>query len=85
VQDNKSLRSTIRPTCIRSYLLYLQYNSSKQWKAAPVITFLWHSVVLKGTTTKGDEHPHHPVCEACGKEFSNTHELSVHIDEAHRK
>jgi hypothetical protein len=28
--------------------------------------------------TKGDEHLHHPMCE-----FSDTHELSVHIKEAH--
>jgi len=33
---------------------------------------------------KGDEHVHHPVCEACGKEFADTHQLSVHIDEQHR-
>ena len=36
-------------------------------------------------TIEGDEHIHHPVCEVCGKEFSNTHDLSVHIDEEHRK
>ena len=34
--------------------------------------------------TKGDEHLHHPMCEVCQKEFSDTHELSVHINEAHR-
>ena len=33
---------------------------------------------------KGDEHAHHPVCEACGKEFADTHQLSLHIDEQHR-
>ena len=33
---------------------------------------------------KGDKHVHHPVCEACGKEFADTHQLSVHIDEEHR-
>ena len=33
---------------------------------------------------KGDKHLHHPVCEICGKEFVNTHELSVHIDQVHR-
>jgi hypothetical protein len=27
---------------------------------------------------KGDKHVHHPVCEACGKEFADTHQLSVH-------
>jgi uncharacterized C2H2 Zn-finger protein len=35
-------------------------------------------------TKGGDEHLHHPVCEVCQKEFSDTHELSVHINEAHR-
>jgi len=30
---------------------------------------------------KGDEHIHHPVCEVCGKEFADTHQLSVQIDE----
>jgi uncharacterized C2H2 Zn-finger protein len=34
--------------------------------------------------SKGDEHLHHPRCEVCGKEFSDTHELSVHIDKVHR-
>ena len=34
---------------------------------------------------KGDEHLHHPVCEVCQKEFTDTHELSVHIDQTHRK
>ena len=33
----------------------------------------------------GDEHLHHPVCEVCQKEFTDTHELSVHIDQTHRK
>ena len=33
---------------------------------------------------KGDDH-HHPVCEVCQKEFTDTHELSVHIDQTHRK
>lgn len=33
---------------------------------------------------KGDEHLHHPICEVCQKEFNNTHELSVHVDKAHR-
>lgn len=31
-----------------------------------------------------DEHTHHPICEACGKEFSDTRELSEHIDREHR-
>src|SRR5918997_1908905 len=31
--------------------------------------------------TKGDEHLHHPMCEVCQKEFSDTHELSGHINE----
>ena len=31
-----------------------------------------------------DEHLHHPVCEICQKEFKDTNELSVHIDEVHR-
>ena len=34
--------------------------------------------------TKGDKHLHHPLCEICQKEFSNTHKLSVHIDKVHR-
>jgi hypothetical protein len=34
--------------------------------------------------TKGDEHLHHPICEVCGKEFNDTHELSIHIDQVHR-
>lgn len=34
---------------------------------------------------KGDELLHHPVCEVCQKEFTDTHELSVHIDQTHRK
>ena len=33
---------------------------------------------------ESDEHLHHPVCEICQKEFKDTHELSVHIDEVHR-
>jgi uncharacterized membrane protein YvbJ len=37
-----------------------------------------------GMASKGDEHIHHPVCEVCGKEFSDTHQLSMHIDEIHR-
>jgi len=36
------------------------------------------------TSAKGDEHLHHPVCEVCQKEFDDTHELSVHIDNMHR-
>ena len=35
-------------------------------------------------TKGGDEHLHHPMCEVCQKEVSDTHELSVHINEAHR-
>ena len=31
-----------------------------------------------------DEHTHHPVCEACGKEFDNVHELTVHVDKEHQ-
>jgi len=34
--------------------------------------------------TKGDEHLHHPVCQVCGNEFKNIHELSVHIEQVHR-
>ncbi len=34
---------------------------------------------------KDDEHVHHPICEACGKEFDDTNQLSIHIDEQHRK
>lgn len=34
--------------------------------------------------TNTDEHPHHPVCEVCGKEFDDIHELSIHIDQTHR-
>ncbi len=30
---------------------------------------------------KGDEHAHRLVFGACGKEFADTHQLSVHIDE----
>jgi uncharacterized membrane protein YvbJ len=37
-----------------------------------------------GMASKGDEHIHHPVCEVCGKEFSDTRQLSMHIDEIHR-
>jgi hypothetical protein len=33
---------------------------------------------------KGDEHPHHPVCEACGEEFATAEQLSEHIDHKHR-
>jgi hypothetical protein len=32
---------------------------------------------------KGDEHPHHPVCEVC-QEFDNVQELSKHVNEEHR-
>gem|GEM_PF-3057818 len=28
----------------------------------------------------GDELLHHPVCQVCGKEFKNIHELAVHIE-----
>ena len=35
--------------------------------------------------SKGDEHLHHPKCEACGKEFSTTKELTLHIDNEHRR
>jgi uncharacterized C2H2 Zn-finger protein len=35
-------------------------------------------------SSEGDEHLHHPKCEACGKEFNDTKELSVHIDSEHR-
>jgi hypothetical protein len=31
-----------------------------------------------------DEHTHHPVCEAYGKEFDNVHELTVHVDKEHQ-
>lgn len=31
-----------------------------------------------------DEHSHHPVCEACGKEFQSVHDLTVHIDKEHQ-
>lgn len=34
---------------------------------------------------KNDEHVHHPICEACGKQFADTNQLSTHIDEQHRK
>ena len=33
---------------------------------------------------KSDEHIHHPICEACGKEFSDVNQLR-HIDEEHRR
>jgi hypothetical protein len=32
----------------------------------------------------GDEHSHHPLCEACGQEFATVDQLSMHIDQAHR-
>jgi hypothetical protein len=32
-----------------------------------------------------DEHSYHPVCEACGKEFYNVHELTVHVDKEHQR
>ena len=34
---------------------------------------------------KSDEHVHHPICETCGKEFSDVNQLSRHIDEEHRR
>ena len=33
----------------------------------------------------GDKHLHHPVCEVCQKEFTDTHKLIVHLDQTHRK
>ena len=33
---------------------------------------------------RGDEHLYHPLCEICQKEFKDTHELSIHIDQVHR-
>lgn len=33
---------------------------------------------------EGDEHPHHPVCEVCHREFDDVHELSKHVNQEHR-
>jgi hypothetical protein len=37
-------------------------------------------------TKKGnDENSLPPVCEACGKQFANSAELSDHLNEMHKK
>lgn len=35
--------------------------------------------------SKGGEHPHHPLCEACGEEFATVEQLGEHVDQVHRQ
>ena len=61
-----------------------QRVTSLEMKALLVITYLndiRHYEPLK-MNKPSDEHTHHPGCEACGKEFDNVHELTVHVDRA---
>ena len=66
-------------------VVLLEDHPRNSYKDDSFLRFLFDCTSYLGMEKrKGDEHLHHPICEVCQKEFNNTHELSVHVDKAHR-